>query len=509
MSRVSRELELKLELTPQELQRVGTHPALGALTVGTPVTRTLRSIYFDTPDHRLRAQGMSLRLRAIGDSWVQTIKAGSSMRNGVSDADELETPLAGPEPDVAAINDGKVRRTIQKALKASTLEPQFETVVTRTTRKLHSDKGDLELALDQGVIRAGAVESNLCEAELELKAGSPDCLLETATALFAAEPIRLAEASKAERGYNLVLGRQDAGVAPHKARHVVLDGNETCARALSLFVESATEQIVLNRRALLETDDPEAAHQLRIGLRRLRSALRAFRPLADTPATRELEEHAREVGRCVSELRNADVFIESVYSPVAGAMKGEPGFSALREALLAHRTGRRDEARAALAGDQWSKLQLYLVLWPRTVEDSSDLEMPVRRFAETALSKTWKKVAKHARGIADLSVEQRHDLRKSLKAFRYTAEFFASLYDKGRVEKQVKDVKALQDVFGYINDVATAKALNVICHERCGDDREAQRAAGYVLGWHDVNARHVWDRAPQEWRRLKKRKQFW
>jgi len=39
-----RELELKLELTRDELGRVRAHPALSNLTVGTPVTRTLRAI---------------------------------------------------------------------------------------------------------------------------------------------------------------------------------------------------------------------------------------------------------------------------------------------------------------------------------------------------------------------------------------------------------------------------------------------------------------------------------
>jgi inorganic triphosphatase YgiF len=501
--------ELKLELTPQELQRVGMHPALGDLTVGKPVTRTLRSIYFDTPDHRLRAHGMSLRLRSIGDRWVQTIKPGRGPRNGSAESGTIEATLAGPEPDLAAINDGKVRRQVEKALKTSTLEPQFETLVTRTTRKLHSDKGDLELALDEGVIRAGAVESRLCEAELELKAGSPECLLETAAALFSSEPIRLAEGSKAERGYNLLLRRQDASAAPQKARHVALSGSESCAQALTLFVDAATEQIALNRRALLETDDPEAAHQFRIGLRRLRSALRIFRPLADTPATRELEQHAREVGRRISELRNADVFIESIYSPVAGAMKGEPGFGELREGLLAHRATRRDEARKALAGDTWSKLQLYLLLWPSTVESNGKLQTALRPLAQTALAKAWKKIARQADGIVDLSIEQRHDLRKALKGFRYAAEFLGTLYDKDKVDRFIKDLKALQDVFGYVNDVATARELNGICQARCPDNAEAQRAAGYVLGWHDVNARQMWERAPKEWRRLKKRTAFW
>jgi inorganic triphosphatase YgiF len=166
MSRVSgKELELKLVLTPEELQRVGAHPALEDLTVGRPVTRTLRSIYFDTFDHRLRAQGISLRLRAIGDQWVQTVKGSpggkAGIVNGVSNPDELEAVVARPEPDLAAIDDVKVRRAIARVARRSALEPQFETIVTRTTRQLHSDKGDLELALDEGVVRAGAAEDKM------------------------------------------------------------------------------------------------------------------------------------------------------------------------------------------------------------------------------------------------------------------------------------------------------------------------------------------------------------
>ncbi len=58
--------------------------------------------------------------------------------------------------------------------------------------------------------------------------------------------------------------------------------DHTCAEAFALIVQSASDQIAANRRAVLETVDPAAAHQLRIGLRRLRSALSAFRPLHDT-----------------------------------------------------------------------------------------------------------------------------------------------------------------------------------------------------------------------------------
>ena len=148
---------------------------------------------------------------------MQTVKAGNWVINGVFDRNEIETSIAIPQPNLAAISDRKVRRKIEHAVRASSLGPLFETVVKRTMRMLHSEKGDLELALDEGVVRAGGEEDKLCEAELELKAGSPTALLETAASLFASGPLRLAHASKAERGYNLVLeGKTKASC--HSAR---------------------------------------------------------------------------------------------------------------------------------------------------------------------------------------------------------------------------------------------------------------------------------------------------
>ena len=60
------------------------------------------------------------------------------------------------------------------------------------------------------------------------------------------------------------------------------------------MLDSAVRQVLVNRGAVLETDDPEAAHQLRIVLRRLRSALRALRPLVDRASLRSFERCARD-----------------------------------------------------------------------------------------------------------------------------------------------------------------------------------------------------------------------
>ena len=236
------ELELKIELTRDQLQRMRWHPALGDLAAGEPVTRNLRSIYFDTPDHRLRALDISLRLRSDGERWLQTVKAGTAVCNGVSNPLEMEVAVERPEPDLELIDNRKVRRKVEKAIARSILEPVFETVVERTTRHLQSADGELELALDEGTVRAGGAENAICEAELELKSGAPECLLHMAAKLFGAEPVRLSESSKAERGYSLALGRTNGHAHADPQRGVLprLEQDHTCAEAFALIVQSAS-----------------------------------------------------------------------------------------------------------------------------------------------------------------------------------------------------------------------------------------------------------------------------
>ena len=100
----------------------------------------------------------------------------------------------------------------------------------------------------------------------------------------------------------------------------------------------------------LETDIAEGAHQLRVGLTRLRAAHRALEPLLDTPAFHQLEDDARAIARAVGELRDADVLIEDIYAPVAGAVPDQQGF----DALLARAPG-SPRGQAGLGASEPSK----------------------------------------------------------------------------------------------------------------------------------------------------------
>ncbi len=125
------------------------------------------------------------------------------------------------------------------------------------------------------------------------------------------------------------------------------------------------------------------------------------------------------------------------------------------------------------------------------------------------MRKRWKKVADSGERLDDLTVEQRHQMRKALKTLRYATEFFASLYPEESTRQFIKETRSLQEVFGYLNDVVAAERLGAICHDGCADSREAQRAAGYVLGWHNAQAAHAWKDAHKGWLKLKGLPQFW
>ena len=80
--------------------------------------------------------------------------------------------------------------------------------------------------------------------------------------------------------------------------------------------------------------------------------------------------------------------------------------------------------------------------------------------------------------LTRLDAEQRHEMRKALKNLRYQTEFFAPLFERRDTRRFVEQLKTLQDVFGYINDVRMAPRLIDVQKQRnAGID--AARAAAY------------------------------
>jgi inorganic triphosphatase YgiF len=504
-----RELELKVELSKSDMERLAGDLPGADVEAGPASTQKIKTVYFDTPEHNLHAAGMSLRLRRQNGHWLQTLKAEQQVADGVSNPIELEAPVDAEEPDVSRIADKKLKRAVQQAVKGTTLHPVFETIVKRTTRTLKARESEIELAVDDGEVRAGEASQELREAELELKSGTAEGLLLAAETLLSGHELRLSRrSSKAERGYRLAQGKTGTTAEPLKASPVHLGRDDTCRKAFVAILASATQQVVVNREVVLTTDDPQGAHQLRIGLRRLRSALYALRPLANGTSLQAFERCARDMGRHVAALRDADVLIADIHAPMEAVSADKAGFATLHDALVEERQTRRDELRTILGGPVWTRLQLYLTLWPRTLEEHRRLDKPIAKHARKVLTKAWKTSAHYGARLERLDEAHRHEMRKALKKLRYQIEFLAPLYKARKAEGFVRQLKALQDIFGYVNDVTTAPRLQQIARQRTADC-DAAGAAGYIVGRHEAQAAHEWKKAGKAWRRLERTPQFW
>jgi inorganic triphosphatase YgiF len=508
MTRPKREFELKLALTSEEFAQLAASPRLSPKTAKRP-EETLRSVYYDTPDHRLHREGLSLRVRDTGRGYIQTLKADTELKDGLSNPIEIEAGVSGEHPDLSRIRDKRLRRRLRKMVRGSSLTQVFETVVHRKTFKVQKRRSVIEVALDKGEARAKGRRIEIREAELELIRGNPADLLEAAQELMSGSAVHLSPTSKAELGYRLLAKPAPrAAIEPRRARKVELKKGYTCGEAFAAIFRSAGQQIVENRIAVLESDEPESAHQLRIGLTRLRSAHRALQAVINSPSFAALDSDAKTIARAVGRLRDADVLIEAIYAPVARVASGRPGMNALHRQLRAHRMAMQRATRQTLQEEAWSRLLLSLTLWPAMLERDPFMQGLAKLFARKALQKGWKKVRTSGRLVQTLEPVERHKMRRALKKLRYMSEFFAPLYDRRAVRPFIKKLKELQEIFGYVNDVSMAEMLHDIADvQRHGV--ECAGAVGYVLGAHEAKAAEVWESAPERWNDLESVGPFW
>ncbi|MXN64957.1 CHAD domain-containing protein [Stappia sp. GBMRC 2046] len=512
------ETELKLELDQTSLKHARSAELPCRYSAGRPVTRNLRSIYFDTPDCRLRKAKWSLRVRKTGRDWVQTVKSGTGLSGGLSRPREYEVRISGPVPELDRIEDEALKSALLRLIGTDKPVPQFETVVRRTTKQIKDAGGtEIELALDDGQIVSGERQCPITEAELELKSGSVDVLYDVAKALVNGSPVRFSQSSKAARGYAFAAGEESGPPMPKTAGNIEISDGDTAELALRAILRSCFDQISHNRIVVLETEDPEGPHQLRIGLRRLRSAFNVFRKIIDPAASRNLDQRARSIAAEVGNLRDLDVLIDEIIAPLEPEMPK----SVTADALISHIRDEREKVRESvrqMLGDPNTNDFLFDLaaytesrgwLTPQAIEQTVALARPISFFAAKALTKQWKAASKYGRRIEELTIEERHEMRKALKKLRYTVEFFRPIYKEKAVRPFLEKMKTLQDMFGYLNDVAMAEKLTGLPDAKGQKGASVALATGFAIGWHEARATGAWSQAKQLWDRTSKADKFW
>jgi inorganic triphosphatase YgiF len=528
----------------------------------------LHALYFDTPERELARARVALRLRLEGRNWMQTLKMpGADAITRI----ELNHPRPGPVLDLSVYAGTELEEVLSKI--RGPLGLRYETDVQRLLCKVRSRQGTVELAYDTGLLRAGSLELPISELEFELMSGKPAAIFTVSNGWQQRHGLILDPRSKSQRGDALATLAQQlpaaesdkarsklvAGFwAPRGASGVTLNPEMDAPAAMAAIAAECVEQISRNAAALAEVDtlgiypagNSEHVHQLRVGMRRLRSAWRLFNGWIEPPPA-ALLDGMRAHFAAFGANRDQDVLEETVEPMLQKA--GMPVIPAQP------RPPEQADAYSIAAGKAFQAWLVELLEWSLNVQAPVQPELPAMAMiepeadaaaapaeaasaapadpvaapaAEEAAAPTgpiepiiiplhqarppaplpkrlanrlhrWhNKVAEQGLHFSALTLEDRHELRKRGKRLRYGLAFAESLLPAARLQVYRKQLSLVQDLLGEINDLAVARDYYRL---QC----ETHPQAWFALGWIEARLDSLVAQAQQAFNDLANTKPFW
>ncbi len=214
--------------------------------------------------------------------------------------------------------------------------------------------------------------------------------------------------------------------------------------------------------AALVGEDVEGVHQMRVGLRRMRSALTVFRPAVPRKATSPWAVDMRWAAKELDQARDLDVYITESLSAKANGREKRLGSLA-----GAHREKAYDGVNKMINGRRFKGFSRDFPLWleARGWRDKlpeqwlAALEEPVLPFATGMLDRRLAKVLCAGEEVRSLDAQALHDLRIECKKLRYAAEFFAPLFG-AELKILYEHLKTVQDLLGTLNDTTVMSSLH-------------------------------------------------
>lgn len=511
MGRSTTEIELKLHIPEGKLDRLRRHPAISRWLAGQPNRTRLVSTYFDTPDLSLYHQKIALRQRKVGGKRFLSVKRAPDGATSVYGRREWETEVFRRKPDFRAIGNHIAGGKKLFGKVVPRLRPLFVTDVERNVWPLKFKNNTFELAIDVGKITCKGRSVPIREAELELRSGSVGSVYALARELRKSIPLGLQPLSKAERGYVLAA---NVSPEPHKAEKLQLPRRATVGGAFVIIGRSGLLHLRANEGSVCLNKDVEGVHQLRVAVRRLRSALSLFRDVIAERDRREIADRLKWIARQFSAAREWDVFLDDMLAAVRHAFPKDPALAKFM--AVAERIRREADERAAriISAPRYAENVLRVGAWWDGGEwkkaATGMAADPALDFAKTRIRALHRRLCKRGDRIGELSPAGLHELRIRAKKLRYAIGFLGGLFPAKNVRAHLRALSDLQDCLGALNDGDVARRL-VGRIEATGemDPTEFTRAAGIIAGWNSARQEAELARLPRAWRRFKGLRPFW
>lgn len=201
---MEQEIELKFIVDPRGTETL--RQRLGALSAQHVPAAQLLNIYYETDDGWLRGHDMGLRIRGQGKTYEMTLKTAGRSVGGLNQRPEYNIPLTKPELALDKLPADVWPGGSLPADLAGRVKPLFSTDFQREKWLVDCGESRIEIALDNGEVKAGEHREPIGELELELLSGRVEDVLALAGELLESGVLRQGSLSKAARGYHLAKG---------------------------------------------------------------------------------------------------------------------------------------------------------------------------------------------------------------------------------------------------------------------------------------------------------------
>jgi len=493
------EIELKFGVLPA---RAGAIDA--ALRRAGARRLSLESRYFDTPDRRLAEAGLSLRLRRSSGLWEQTLKAPAKGLGERLEENVLRPGrwgVEGPPLDLS-LHDGtpagaRLHDVLGKGGPAAgAIAAAHACRVERRSLEVEAQGGRVEVAFDRGEVHAGTALAPVCELEYELKDGESKALIEFGKAAVREHGAWLSTLTKAARGDRLARGETEG--EPVKARPPVLDRGMDGAQVFRAALRACLDQVVANASEIgAGSRAAEAVHQLRVGIRRTRTAWRELAPLCPVAAS-DWEAPLVEAFRALGAFRDRHTVVASLQARLAASGAPEPTLAASDDAEPADPV---EVVRAAAF--QHALLDALALTLPGEGEPPARSPSETREFVAARLDRLHKQLRRAARHFEASSPADQHQARKRLKRLRYLGELTGSLFKAKPVDRYLERLAPAQDALGTHIDL-------LVGLERARSTADAGEAeAWFNVGWLTAQLDASADRCARALDRAARSDPFW
>ncbi|WP_433245706.1 CHAD domain-containing protein [Streptosporangium sp. CA-135522] len=457
----------------------------GVVEVVGPKSHQLVALYFDTPDLRLAARGITLRRRRGGTDpgWHLKLPRAKGVRQEVTHPLTRSTKIVPPE----------LANLVLAHTRGAPLAPIAELDTRRAVTALVNGAGVrlVEIADDRvkgTVFGAEAHVERWREVEAELIEGDEKLLRKTGRRLTKAGAVPADSANKLSRLLGATTSVPEpprAATRPGSAGEVVMD-----------YLHAQTDAL-LSQDPRVRRAEEDAVHQMRVASRRLRSALKSFAALVE--GTEHLQEELKWLGQILGEARDLEVVRERFagrLDSLDGTLIVGPIRARLSSDLLDAEHEAYDRIRETLGGERYFALLDALDDLAGTPVLTKAAGKPAATL-DTVAAKSWRRVTRaydRAQSIGDPTEREHamHDVRKAAKRARYTAEAIG-------MDKLAKRAESVQEVLGTHLDGVVAQGRLAAEAENARLLGEDTFTYGVLTGLERAEADRAFEEFPRIW----------